>query len=218
MKHVRFQDRNRLVTVLSEIKNRIDISKQEFECTWYSKSEFKNFRNDCVSQSNKVHQSEQWHALEESIALLNDDPTPLEGDEMDNSQLLLLLWSMTKYRGLEALRGKLMNRKIQGRQLLWKVVLEAQGLLQNDTRADEKIRLISQSVTYRAQKFARKMGIADALVSKNVNLQEMTLNQGHTKPLIEACIHTLKPYGIEKLLRSFAAWNQDAVLTSTGFN
>jgi hypothetical protein len=214
MKNVRFQDRDSLVTVISEIKNRINITQQEYECTWYSKNEFKNFRNDCVSESKKLHQSGQWHILETSMELLDDDSVPSEDTDMDKSQLLLLLWSMTNFRGLEAWgdpKGKFKKYKIRQRQLSMEVVLEAQRLLWNITRGDEKLRLISKSVTLQGRKFARKMGIADAIVSNNLDHQELTLNHGRTMDRVDSCVQLLQTYGMVKHLGISAVLNQETV-------
>ena len=129
--------------------------------------------------------------------LLNDDSIPSEGVQMDNSQLLLLLWSMTNFRGLEAwgnAKGKVKKHKLRQRQLSIEVVLEAQRLLQNDARSDENIRLISKSVTLQARKFARKMGIADAIVSNNLHLQQLTLSRCHLINRIDSYMQLLQTY------------------------
>jgi hypothetical protein len=203
MKNVRFEENDELVTVVSEIRNRIDISQQEFESVWYSRNEFKNFRKKCLTESRELHRSGQFRILEESMEFLNDDSIPSEGVPMDNSQLLLLLWSMTNFRGLEAwgnVKGKVKKHKLRQRQLSIDVVLEAQRLLQNDARSDENIRLISKSVTLQARKFARKMGIADAIVSNNLDLQQLTLSHCHSMNRIDSYMQLLQTYDMVHLL------------------
>ena len=221
MKNVRFQESDCLVTVISEIRNRYDISQQEYECTWYSRNEYKNFRNDCMAESKKLHRSGQWHILEESMKLLNDDSIPSEGFDMDNSQLLLILWSMSNFRGLEAWgnpKGKMKKDRLRQRKLSMEVVLESQRLLWRDTRSDEELRFISKSVTLQSRKFARKMGIADAIVSNTLNLQDLTLRQGYSIKRINSYMQLLQAYDMVKLLEISALSKKDTVLTSMALN
>jgi hypothetical protein len=217
MKSVRFKENNSLVTLISEIKNRIDISQQEFEGTWYSRNEFKNFRKDCITEAKVLYQSGQWHILDESFELLNDNSIPSENVEMDDSQFLLILWSMTDFRGLEAWGNSTRNAKkhlLRRRKLSMEVVLEAQRLLRNDTSADEKLRLISKSVTLQSRKFARKMGIADAIISNTLGLQDLTSSRGYSIHQVDAFVHSLQAYDLVKLLGISNRLNQSLIQTS----
>ena len=164
MKSVTFQEESNLSVVVCELIPRSQLSREDRENTWFSKSDYIAMKDYDRLIAEELRRSGRARLLEGSLQDINEKHNV--GD-VDIVQQMLIHWSRLggSCRGLErwihVSEGK--KRKREQRCSI-KVVLETQELEKEspmDMRAN-RLRDVSEEHTARARAFASKMGVADA--------------------------------------------------------
>jgi hypothetical protein len=159
MKKVRFRDHPEIY----EVMNRNQLTQQEIKNTWYSTEDFKFMKSNCKILSKELQKFGRLYLLNGLNHMLGVD-TDSDDIELDSSQHRLNLWVKCgdSCRGLEKWVNESEGRKrksLQRRSIEQVVKAQEQnGLLETDERA-EKLKSISESCTFIAKKFARKMAM-----------------------------------------------------------